>query len=370
MVKSSGKGKKIVFKWLRKHSIESNNDHDTQQYREQAKHNVQHSIDSAPTEKSTLTAHVTSSQDQKKSSDSIELREDPSFISESKIELKAESKHLAYNDEKHFEVKPDKKTQPNEPSPLQKPNNQTKSNLIENSQDIVAKDELLEHEKHILLFDLDGTLFDSLEGIYHSFCYACEGDFLPSIEEVRALIGLPLETMFERIGYTPSEARKRIIPYKNYYRQIYLKETKMFPKVIEALIMAHNFAHLGIITTKTGQYSRAILQHFDVLKFFQVVIGSEDVQHHKPHPEPILKALSFLPITPKDKVYMIGDTIYDLKAAKNANVNALWVRCGYGVELDEEADESFDSVYEAVCAIRDKANINTESINYNSSDSR
>ncbi|MDL0080550.1 HAD family hydrolase [Helicobacter zhangjianzhongii] len=212
-----------------------------------------------------------------------------------------------------------------------------------------------DHEKYVLLFDLDGTLFDSIDGIYHSFTHACGAAFSPTIDEVRSLIGLPLVEMFIKVGFEPKEAQDRAIAYKNHYRKIYLQETKLLPNVIESLIMAKSFAHLGVVTTKTALYSKHILQHFDILRFFQVVIGSEDVQHPKPSAEPILKALCSLPIAPKEQVFMIGDTIYDLEAAKNAQINGVWVRSGYGMGLESRAMMSCDGVYEAVCAIRTQA---------------
>ena len=134
-----------------------------------------------------------------------------------------------------------------------------------------------------------------------------------------------------------------------------MQETKLLPNVIESLIMASGFAHLGVVTTKTALYSKHILQHFDILKFFSVVIGSEDVQHPKPSAEPILKALCSLPVAPKEQVFMIGDTIYDLEAAQNAQINGVWVRSGYGVGLESKATMSYDGVYEAVSAIRAQA---------------
>ena len=218
-----------------------------------------------------------------------------------------------------------------------------------------ASEKVDSREKHIVLFDLDGTLLDSIDGIYHSFIHACGAAFSPTRDEVRSLIGLPLVEMFIAVGFEPKEAQDRAIAYKNHYRKIYLQETKLLPNVIESLIMASGFAHLGVVTTKTAQYSKQILQHFDILKFFSVVIGSEDVQHPKPSAEPILKALCSLPIAPKEQVFMIGDTIYDLEAAQNAQINGVWVRSGYGVGLESSANASFDNVYDAVKALRAQA---------------
>lgn len=320
----------------------------------------------------------------------IELKDEPTLESTPIIELKDDGrarKHAWGEESGGFEIKPESPS----PTPESKIRAQsarlagladsakssTSSNLASNTPDNTSSKSVAskaagkifgifgkkspppkqaEHEKYILLFDLDGTLLDSIEGIYHSFTHACGVDFSPTLDEVRTLIGLPLSEMFMRVGFSAKEAQNRVILYKNNYRKIYLQKTKLLPNVIESLIMAKSFAHLGVVTTKTGLYSKHILQHFDILKFFQVVIGSEDVQHPKPHPEPIFKALSSLPITPKEKVYMLGDTIYDLEAASNAQINGIWVRSGYGKGLESSASASFDSVYEAVKLLRTQAN--------------
>ena len=124
------------------------------------------------------------------------------------------------------------------------------------------------------------------------------------------------------------------------------------PYATEALILASQFAHLGVVTTKTALYSKQILEHFGLLKLFQVVIGSEDIDRPKPDAEPILKALNFFPITPKERIYMIGDTIYDIKAAKNAKINSVWVKNGFGKDLQKETQLSFNTIYDAVLYIQ------------------
>jgi len=204
----------------------------------------------------------------------------------------------------------------------------------------------------IILFDLDGTLIDSTEAILESFseAYAKCGGVVPTDEHIKRLIGLPLEIMFVKLGVNESVVMDYVQAYKEHYRSIHTQKTVLLPKVEEAVKMAHVFGVLGVVTTKTGQYSRELLEHFNLMKYFDVLIGSEDVQNLKPHPEPIFKALDALKHSKVTVSYMIGDTISDLLAAKEADIVSIGVLCGYGDadELKENADfiakDAFDAV--------------------------
>ncbi|HEY9190825.1 MAG TPA: HAD family hydrolase, partial [Sulfurovum sp.] len=140
----------------------------------------------------------------------------------------------------------------------------------------------------ILIFDLDGTIIDSTEAILESFATAyqtCGGE-VPPAESIKPLIGLPLDVIFVTLGVAEEEAMAYVKAYKEHYRTIHTKKTTLIPRAKEAIEYAHGYARLGIVTTKTTQYSRELLEHFDLMKYFDVLIGRDDVEHPKPHPEP------------------------------------------------------------------------------------
>ncbi len=209
----------------------------------------------------------------------------------------------------------------------------------------------------IMLFDLDGTLIDSTEAILESFAKAyakCGGD-VPADENIKKLIGLPLELMFVKLGVDEANAMAYVTAYKEHYRTIHTQKTTLLPNVQEAITIAHKCARLGVVTTKTSKYSRELLEHFDLMKYFDVLIGSEDVTHFKPHPEPILKALDLLGYSYGTVTYMIGDTISDILAAQEADIASIGVLCGYGDadELEEDADFVTNDVMGAVKIVGD-----------------
>jgi len=182
----------------------------------------------------------------------------------------------------------------------------------------------------IILFDLDGTLIDSTEAILESFhnSYRYHGAKAPEDKEIEALIGHPLDVMYRELGVKEDLVWDYVDTYKEHYRKISCMKTIMLPNAIEAVKLASKHFELGIVTTKTGRYSRELLEHFNLMHYFKVLIGREHVQNPKPHAEPILKALKAFTCK-RDECWMIGDTILDMASAKNAKVNSIAVLSGY-----------------------------------------
>ncbi|PHS59125.1 MAG: hydrolase [Sulfurimonas sp.] len=194
----------------------------------------------------------------------------------------------------------------------------------------------------IILFDLDGTLIDSTDAIVSTFHHSFKVHNTQAVkdEEIKALIGYPLDIMYARLGISEDKVWSFVATYKEEYRKISTIKTDLLQNAVEAVKKASKFATLGIVTTKTGKYSKILMEHFNLMKYFEVLIGREDVNNPKPDAEPILKALENLDTINKD-VWMIGDTKLDLIAAQNANVNSIGVLCGYG---DKESLKKFSNV--------------------------
>ncbi|EIF50392.1 HAD family hydrolase [Sulfurovum sp. AR] len=203
----------------------------------------------------------------------------------------------------------------------------------------------------IILFDLDGTLIDSTEAILESFDVAFKtfGTAVPDEERIKAEIGHPLDVMFATLGVEASYVDAHVQAYKRHYRKISCAKTVLLPEAREAVELASQHARLGVVTTKTAKYSIELLEHMGLMTYFDVLVGREDVENPKPHPEPIFKALSKLQ-SERNIYWMIGDTPMDILAANAAKINSVAVTCGYADEtlLLEHTDNVSKSALEAV----------------------
>ncbi|MBS4240823.1 HAD family hydrolase [Campylobacter vulpis] len=203
-----------------------------------------------------------------------------------------------------------------------------------------------------LLFDLDGTLIDSTPAILNSFHFAFEKlNLKPSLDEdIKSLIGLPLDEAFIKLYQDKAYLVNDFVDfYREKYRTIYLDQTTLLPLAKEALELANEFADLAVVTTKGSQFTKPLLDFLGVGHFFKSIVGRNDVQFAKPHPEPILTALDRLN---KDKThaFMIGDTQFDILAAKAAGISHIALSCGYeSIEsLQKYSDCIKNNAYEAV----------------------
>ncbi len=209
--------------------------------------------------------------------------------------------------------------------------------------------------KPVILFDLDGTIIDSTEAILDGFRVAFErfGGEVPSDEAIKNEVGHTLENMFLTLGVEENKVNEHVHAYKMHYRIISCEKTVLLKGAREAIEEANQFATLGVVTTKTGEYSTVLLEHMGLMKYFDVLIGREHVENPKPHPEPIFKALEKLEHD-QNSTWMIGDTPMDILSANAAGVKSVAVTSGYASQkvLEESASQICKTVREAVQYIR------------------
>ena len=182
----------------------------------------------------------------------------------------------------------------------------------------------------VYLFDIDGTLLDSAADICGAVqqvldttgCSPVAFDFL------KGYIGLHLVDLFQDIFpvYTPEQIDGLIEQYRALYRGRGHKMTQVYPGVAEAL--ASIGGRKATATTKGTPTTRAILEQFGLIRYFDHVQGTDGFPS-KPAPNVILTALAALGATPQDCL-MVGDSPADMEAGRRAGVKTCAVRYGYG----------------------------------------
>ncbi len=189
-----------------------------------------------------------------------------------------------------------------------------------------------------ILFDLDGTLTDSGEGIINCAIAALEhfGLPVPSREEMRVFVGPPLHETFLKFGVKPEQTEEAIRVYRARYIPIGKFENTPYPGIREMLETLKTAGHkLYVATSKPEATSVEILEHFDLAKYFDRICGaSMDLSRNSK--EAVIAYL--LEQNGKaDNMVMVGDTKFDVIGAKAHGISTIGVSWGYGEVADMEA---------------------------------
>lgn len=196
-----------------------------------------------------------------------------------------------------------------------------------------------------ILFDLDGTLTDPKEGITKSVQYALHhyGIEEPDLEKLTPFIGPPLGGSFmEFYGFSEEKAKEAIDVYRQRFQKVGLFENFVYdgiPQMLEKLM--NKGVKLGVASSKPQVSVIRILEHFDLMKYFDVVVGSELDGRRTNKDEVIEEALSQLASSegnPKEGVLMVGDRKFDVLGAHEMGLPCVGVR--YGYEVGDELREA------------------------------
>ena len=180
-----------------------------------------------------------------------------------------------------------------------------------------------------VLFDLDGTLIDSIGLIVDAMHHAFEGfdGSVPDDSSWMQGIGTPLYNQLALYARSPEELdmlRERYRAYQFIHHDNVIKEYPGTTAVLEHL-HARGIV-MGIVTSKGDELARRGLELTGLAKYLPVVIGADSVTKHKPEPEPVLLALERLGVA-ADEALMMGDSPHDISSGNAEGVRtvgALW----------------------------------------------
>lgn len=188
-----------------------------------------------------------------------------------------------------------------------------------------------------ILFDLDGTLTDSGEGIINCAIVALEhfGLPVPSREEMRVFVGPPLHESFINHGVPADRADEAVQVYRSRYIPIGKFENTPYPGIRQMLEALKADGHkLYVATSKPEAMSVEILEHFDLAKYFDMICGATMDTSRSSKDAVIAYLLEQNGRT--DNMIMVGDTKFDVLGAAAHGIPTIGVSWGYGEVADME----------------------------------
>lgn len=193
----------------------------------------------------------------------------------------------------------------------------------------------------VVLFDLDGTLVDTIELIVRAAEYAFAnvmGRAAPR-DEIMAGIGRPLMQQFGAYAESEEQLQALIAAYRVYQLAHHDDLTQPYAGVNDAVQWLKDSGRsLGVVTSKIEPLAHRALARVGLDPYFDVVVGIESTTRHKPEPDPLHFAMARLGASPAETVY-VGDSPFDLQAARAAGISSIAVTWGAFAEEVLAAEE-------------------------------
>ena len=216
-----------------------------------------------------------------------------------------------------------------------------------------------------VLFDLDGTLIDTLPDLHAAACAMLQDMGRPGLplESIRAYVGRGIPNLIKRVlanslhaaedaGPPPAEA---VASYRWHYARENGQNAQVYPGVIEGLdaIKALGLP-LGVVTNKADAFIRPLLDQTGLTSYFDVLVGGDLLPRVKPDPMPLVWACGRLGVSPAETLF-VGDSLNDALAARAAGCPVFLLPYGYNEDRDVQeldCDAIVETVQEAARLVR------------------
>lgn len=182
-----------------------------------------------------------------------------------------------------------------------------------------------------IVFDLDGTLADTIDDIVSAVQKTMEHGGLPpeSREMIRSNIGGGARNLLIRCMGSAEKAEAELSYFADYYAKHCAEQTTLYPFAKEVLAYYHGECYVALATAKARAATEKILTHFGIAQYFDQVVTADDVQNPKPAPDGIQQIIAKSGFRPEEMV-LVGDTTTDIRTGKNAGIKTCCVPYGYG----------------------------------------
>jgi len=200
-----------------------------------------------------------------------------------------------------------------------------------------------------IIFDLDGTLIDSVTDLANSVNHALAEVGLPvhTREEIRGYVGDGVQQLIKRaLGRDHLEKFEQVFAvFMDHYDLHCTDNTVLYPGVAETLpLLAENYS-LGVLTNKSMRFSVKILQTLGIDSYFKEVLGGDSLPTKKPDPAGIFFLAAKWHLTP-DQILMVGDHATDIEVGSRAGCKTVFINGGIGDTRGLTSDIAIDSFAE------------------------
>ncbi len=194
----------------------------------------------------------------------------------------------------------------------------------------------------LVIFDLDGTLVDAYKAVWLSLNFALKKARLPAIDyrTVKRSVGWG-EKILVASFVSPHLQEKALAFYRRHHKKALKTGTKLLPgaKNILECLRKKDFK-LAIASNRPTFFTRAILRHLKILKYFDCVLCADKVKRPKPHPDLFREILKRLKMKPNETVY-VGDMVIDVQAGKRAKIKTIAVATGSSTKAELRCAKPF-----------------------------
>lgn len=190
----------------------------------------------------------------------------------------------------------------------------------------------------LIIFDLDGTLLDTSQGIFKSVRYAEEYLSLAAIPDqmLKKFVGPPPQKVYKELYHLNEEESAKAVAYhREYGRNKGIYESEVYPGIIKLLskLKEKNYK-VAVATLKAQDIAEQALEYHFIRNYFDIIVGM-DKKESLTKCQTIQQVLKNTDIN-KDNVVMIGDSVYDMEGAKEASVDFIGVTYGFGFDFNDK----------------------------------
>lgn len=194
-----------------------------------------------------------------------------------------------------------------------------------------------------IIFDLDGTITNSYEGIVNAVKFSLDKiNFKYDESKLISFIGPPLKDSYTELGFSEIECKERIEDFRDYYFKKGMKEMELYDGIVETINKFYDEGYkIYLATSKVESSARKILSDNNLLKYFSYTAGATMDQSRVEKEDVIAYLIDKTGINPEESI-MVGDRHHDIEGARLNNIKAIAAGYGFG-----NADEYKNAVFVA-----------------------